>query len=112
MIGHVQQEMAPQDAQPDHADFKLVCLRFMLPRSIGSNVGQDVKIFIILILTPFSFAKTLFRFDEFNALYPFHHFIAKLIFNTQAKRSTILVVVSNIWPKASLECLVIPRSDR
>src|SRR5207237_447338 len=34
-------------------------------------------------------AKSLLRFDEFNAFYPLHHFIAKLVFNAQSKWSAI-----------------------
>jgi hypothetical protein len=53
-------------------------------RKHASNVGQDVKVFIILVLAPFAFAKSLFRLDEFNAFDPLHHFIAKLVFNAQS----------------------------
>jgi hypothetical protein len=41
-----------------------------------SNIGKDVKVFVILVLASFSLAKGLFRFDEFNASYPLHHFVA------------------------------------
>src|ERR1017187_4618243 len=58
-------------------------------RKDASNVRQDVKVFIILVFAPLSLAKSLFRFDEFNALYPLHHFIAKLVFNAQSKWSSI-----------------------
>src|ERR1035441_1743382 len=58
-------------------------------RERSSNVGKDVKVFIVLIFAPFSLAKSLFRFDEFNAFDPLHHFIAKLVFNAQSQWSPI-----------------------
>ena len=51
----------------------------------SSNIGKDVEIFVILVFAPFSFAKVLFRFDEFYAFYPLHHFIPKLVFNAQSQ---------------------------
>src|ERR1035437_2517744 len=55
----------------------------------SSNVGKDVKVFIILVFASFPLAQSLFGFDEFNALYPLHHFIPKLVFNAQSQRSPI-----------------------
>ncbi len=55
----------------------------------ASNVGQDIKVFIILVFTPFSLAKSLFRLDEFNVLGPLYHSIAELVFNTQSQGSAI-----------------------
>jgi len=55
----------------------------------ASNVGKDVKVFIVLIFASFSLAESFLRFDEFNALNPFYHFIPELIFNAQSQRSAI-----------------------
>jgi hypothetical protein len=43
----------------------------------ASNVGKDVKVFIILVFAAFTLPKRLFRFDEFNAFYPLHHLIGE-----------------------------------
>src|SRR6185437_392640 len=55
----------------------------------ASDVGQQVEIFIVLIFATFSFAKRFFGFDEFDALDPFDHLIAKLIFDAQPQRRAV-----------------------
>jgi hypothetical protein len=56
---------------------------------VTSNVWKDIKVFIILVFAPFSLTKNFFRLNGFKAFNPFHYFVAKLVFSTQSKRSTI-----------------------
>jgi len=46
-----------------------------------SDVRQEVKVFIILVLAAFPLAQDSLRLNELDALDPFHHLVPELIFN-------------------------------
>jgi len=50
---------------------------FCAPGQISSSlcVGNQIKIFVILIFTTISFTNCFVRFNKFNPLNPFYHFI-------------------------------------
>jgi hypothetical protein len=52
-------------------------------------VREQVEVFIIFVRSALAFTKTLFRFDEFNSLDPFGHFVPELVLYAQWEKSTI-----------------------
>jgi len=58
-------------------------------RDLASDIGQQVEVFVVLVLTTFPVAQQLLRFDELDTLDPFDHLVAKLVLDSQPQRRAI-----------------------
>jgi hypothetical protein len=53
------------------------------------DVRKQIEVFVIFVFAALAEADGLLRFDEFDALDPLDHFVAKLVFNPQPQWSSI-----------------------
>jgi hypothetical protein len=46
------------------------------------DIGEQIEVFVVLVLAALSEADSLFRFDEFDSLDPLDHLVTKLVLDT------------------------------
>lgn len=51
--------------------------------AIPSDIGQQIEVLVIFVLSSLAFSHQLFRLDEFNPLDPLNHLVSELIFDAQ-----------------------------
>ncbi len=56
---------------------------------VHSDVRQQIEIFVVFILAALAFFYQFLRFDKFDSFDPLDHFVAELVFDTQAKRRAV-----------------------
>src|SRR5689334_5884506 len=63
------------------------------PRSGGDShllyIRQEIEVFVVLVLAAFAFSQQLLGGDELDALDPFDHFVAELVFDAEPERRAV-----------------------